>query len=230
MLTFLGVANGCMYLFVNLSLSVSTNIGALAIANQLSAPIGVLFGILFLGERVTPLRAAGMALAFAGVSMLMFDPAIAHEVRGLALMVAAAACWALTSLCQRQLAGVPVKTMMAWTGLAGTAVLLPAALIAEPDMMVHIGRIQPLTTASLIFSVLGSTLLAQSGMAWLLARHDLSVIMPLTLVSPMVSVVAAALFFGTHLTPTMILCGLVTLAGVGLVLFAAPRPLPPSDA
>lgn len=114
MLALLGLVNGGAFmLFFNLALKVATNVGALAIAGQMSVPIAVLLGVVLLGERITFIRLGGIVLAFAGVAILVFDPRIARELPGLLLMTAAATSFATSSLLQRRLAGVPVLTMYA---------------------------------------------------------------------------------------------------------------------
>jgi len=64
-------------------MAVSTNVSALAIAGQLGAPFSLILAIIFLGERVHKYRIAGMALAFAGVVMIVFDPNAVNEHLGL---------------------------------------------------------------------------------------------------------------------------------------------------
>jgi O-acetylserine/cysteine efflux transporter len=231
MLALLGLINGGIFvLFFNLSLKVATNVGALAIAGQLSVPISVILGVVLLGERIALFRVGGIVLAFAGVAMLVFDPRIARELPGLLLMICAATSWATSSLLQRRLAGVPVLTMYGWTGLMGLLLLLPLSLLTEPQALARAANLGWQPIAWFAFSIFGSTLLGQGGLAWLLGRHPLTTIMPLTLLATVVSVLASHFFFATPITGTMIIGGLVALCGVVIVTVAAPRPVPPIEA
>lgn len=229
-LIWLGLLNGGMFLlFMNLALKISDNVGALAIAGQMSIPISVVMGITILGERVTPLRVGGIVLAFMGVAMLVFDPRIVHELPGLILMVCAATCWAGSTLLQRRLAGTPVLTMYAWTGLMGMVLFLPLSLVIEPGVLAATPRLGWQPIAWFLFSVLGSTLMGQGGLAWLLRRHPVSSVIPLTVGATVVSVGASHVFFGTPLTPIMILGGLVALIGVLVVTRSSPAPIIPIE-
>jgi len=211
------LAGGAFYIIVNISMAVSTNVSALAIAGQLGAPFSLILAIIFLGERVHKYRIAGMALAFAGVVMIVFDPNAVNEHLGLALTAVASFIWACCSLIQRRLVGVPVLTIYAWVGLVGTVVLLPIALIAEPQAMASIQDLPLSSLGWVLFSALGSTVIGQGAMSLLLQRHPVSAVVPLTLPTPVISVIAAAYWFGTPLTPIMIAGGGVVLAGVAIV-------------
>ena len=67
------------------------------------------------------------------------------------------------------------------------------------------------------FSALGSTLIGSGGMAWLLQRHPVTSVIPVTLGAPVIGVVASSIVFGNPLTPVMVLGGTIALAGVAIV-------------
>jgi O-acetylserine/cysteine efflux transporter len=214
----LGIVTGGLFLvFTNLSVVVSTNMGALAIAGQLGAPFALVLAVVFLKERIGLVRVAGMALAMVGCAILVFDPRIGNETLGLALTVAASFTWAVGSLLQRQLAGVPVPTIYAWIGLTGVIVLTPLALSMEPGALTDLTAVPPIALAGIVFSALCSTLLGHGGMAWLLQRHPVSSVIPLTLGAPVIAVVASSLVFATPITPIMVAGGTLALAGVAIV-------------
>nr|WP_198148492.1 DMT family transporter [Sphingomonas sp. Y57] len=212
-LILLGLNYGFIFALVSLSLSLAENVGALAIASQLSVPIAVILGVLFLDERPTAMQVAGILLALAGVSLMLFDPRIADDLPGLALMSLNAALLAVASLLQRRLGGVAVPNTLAWSGLMGSAILVPLALGVEPDGPVRLAHMRPGVAFALAFSALGSTLVAPACMAWLLQRHHVSIIMPLSLASTLVTVAAAHILLGTPVTVLMILGGGISLVG-----------------
>src|SRR3546814_17405537 len=115
------------------------------------------------------------------------------------------------------LAGVPVPVLYAWIGFMGAAVLAPVVLIFEPGAMTGLFAIGPEAFGAVAFSAICSTLIGQGGMAWLLQRHPISTVIPLTLAAPAVTVVASALAFQTPVTGMMILGGGVVLGGVAMV-------------
>lgn len=224
LLLWLGLlSGGAFYIAVNLSLAVSDNIGALAIAGQLGAPFALILAVVVLGERIHAVRIAGLVLAFSGVVLLVFDPAAGKEVPGLLLTALASFIWAVCSLIQRQLRGVPVLTIYAWVGLGGSLVLGPLALLFEPLAFFGVPQLPMSTFGWVMFSAIGSTVMGQGAMSLLLRRHAVSTVVPLTLMAPVISVIAAAWWFKTPFTPVMALGGAVVMAGVAIVTIRTAR-------
>jgi O-acetylserine/cysteine efflux transporter len=120
-------------------------------------------------------------------------------------------------LLQRRLVGVGIPTMYAWVGLGGVIVLAPLALYFEPAAMTGAIAVPPIAFLWIAFSALGSTLIGSGGMAWLLQRHPVTTVIPVTLGAPIIGVVASALVFGNPLTPIMVLGGTIAIAGVAIV-------------
>lgn len=223
-LIILGLLSGALfYIFVNFSMQVSDNISALAIAGQLGAPFSLILAVIFLGERIQKVRIFGMVLALLGVVLLVFDPAAVDEEAGLLLTAAASMIWAICSLIQRRLVGVPVLTIYAWIGCVGSISLLPIAAWIEPESFRHVPQLPLSTLGWILFSALGSTVIGQGSMSYLLQRHPVSTVVPLSLLSPVISVIAASLYFHTAMTPVMIIGGLVAMTGVAIVTIRTAR-------
>lgn len=220
----LGVLTGALYFVViNLSMKVATNVSALAIAGQLGVPFSMLLAVVVLKERIHKYRIAGVALSLLGVAILVFDPAVANEMPGIALTVLGSLIWSASSLIQRNLKGVPVLTIYAWIGLMGTVLLAPVVAAIEPNGMRAIPHIPLKSFGWVAFSAIGSTLIGHGSMSWLLQRHPVSSVTPLTLAAPVLSVAFASMFFRTPLTPLMILGGIVALTGVAIVTIRSAR-------
>lgn len=220
----LGVlSGGVFYLFINWSLAAADNVSALAIAGQLGVPFSLILAVVFLGERIRIARIGGMALSFLGVVLLVFDPAVGEEALGIALTACGSFVWALSSLIQRRLGGVPVLTIYAWMGLVGTLVLLPVTLWQEGDVVRALPGLPLRDFGWIAFSGIGSTICGHGAMSWLLQRHPITSVVPLTLLAPVISVIVASLFFATPLTPIMIAGGLIALVGVAIVTIRTAR-------
>ncbi|WP_380874845.1 membrane protein [Sphingomonas sp. DBB INV C78] len=217
-LLLLACLNGAIFLiFTNLSLQVADNVSALAIAGQLGVPFSLILGVIFLGERIAAARMLGIALAFGGVVLLVFDPGVFNELPGLILMALGTFTWAVGALLQRKLADVPALTIYAWIGLGGVIGLMPLSMALEPGAFNNLPNLQLRDIGWILFSGLGSSVVGQGGMAWLLQRHPISTVLPLTLAAPVIAVTASSYFFGTVLTPVMIAGGLLTLTGVVII-------------
>ena len=217
------LSGGLFYVAVNISLAVSDNVSALAIAGQMGAPFSLILAIIFLGERIARYRIAGMALAFLGVATLVFDPHALDDRLGLALTVFASFVWAVCSLIQRRLTGIPVLTIYAWIGVMGSATLLPLALLLEPAAVKQIPNLPLSTFGWIAFSAIGSTVVGQGIMSWLLQRHPVSSVVPLTLLSPVIAILCSSWWFQTALTPIIILGGVMVMIGIAIVTIRTAR-------
>jgi O-acetylserine/cysteine efflux transporter len=217
------LTGGAYFVVINLSMKVATNVSALAIASQLGVPFAMLLAVVVLKERIHKYRIAGVAMSLLGVGILVFDPAVANEIPGIALTALASLIWAGSSLIQRSLRGVPVLTMYGWVGLFGVIIIGPVALLFEPEGVRSIPHLPLHSLGWVAFSAIGSTIIGHGSMSWLLQRHPVASVTPLTLASPVLSVVFASLFFHTPLTPIMILGGIIALTGVAIVTIRSAR-------
>ena len=220
----LGVlSGGLFYVVTNISLVVADNVGALAIAGQLGVPFSMLLAIIVFREKIHAPRIAGITLAFAGVGLLVFDPAAAKEGVGIALTAVGSFIWAVCSLIQRQLRGVSILTIYAWVGLLGSIVMGGLAWVFEPEAMRSISQLRLGALGWVAFSAIGSTVMGQGAMVWLLRRHPVSTVTPLTLAAPVVAVFAAAYWFDNPLGFTMLAGGAVAMLGVAIVTIRTAR-------
>ena len=213
-----GVVAGALFMGVGaLGFSVADNVSALAIAGQAGVPFSLILAVIFYRERIRWVRITGIALSFAGVAVLAFDPHILDERLGLALTLAAALCWAAGNLLFRRLQGVFVLTIHFWLALVSVPLLAAASLIFEPGALAHVGAVPLHVWGWLLYSALGASLIGHGGMTWLFQRYPVSTVAPLTLPTPLLSVIVATLVFGTPVTTAMVIGGLVTLTGVAII-------------
>jgi O-acetylserine/cysteine efflux transporter len=223
-LTALGIlSGGAFYVATNLSLAITHNVGALAIAGQLGVPFSLLLAIIVFRERIHLPRIIGIALSVGGIGLLVFDPTMVNEIPGLALTALASFIWAICMLIQRRLIGVPVLTIYAWIGLWGTITLGAIAWLVEPDAMRSIPSLALGTFGWVAFSAIGSTVLGQGSMSWLLQRHPVSIVTPLTLAAPVIAVFATGWYFATPPTMLMLAGGAIAMIGVAIVTIRTAR-------
>jgi len=215
-----GIFGGALFFGLgSVSFAVADNVSALAIAGQLGVPFSLVLAVIFFKERIRWPRMLGVGLAFAGVVVLGFDPAIVHERLGLALTVVASFLWAVSSLLMRKLKGVSPLTIHAWLALVSLPVLAAGSLVFEPGELARAGQLPVSTVGWLAYSAIGASVVGHAGMSYLLQRYPVTVISPLTLPTPLISVGFGVIVLGTPLTPQMILGGAVALVGVAIITF-----------
>lgn len=213
-----GFVAGALFMGLGaLSFALADNVSALAIAGQLGVPFSLILAVVLYGERIRWPRITAVALCFAGVAVMGFDPAIAHESLALWLTVVASLAWAVGNLLFRKLVGIPVLTIHAWLAVVSIPFLAVASLIFEPGRLAALPSLPPETWGWLTYSALGASLLGHGGMSWLFQRYPVSTVSPLTLPTPLLSVIIAVIVLGTPITFQMIVGGILTLAGVAII-------------
>jgi drug/metabolite transporter (DMT)-like permease len=182
--------------------------------------------VLLPGERATPLRAAGFAIGFAGVVVLIgtqaFEPG-GHplELAGRLACLGAAACYAVSSVQMRLLPPVDSIGLSTVTLLIGAAIAVTSALIAEgapplPDA--------PTLAALAILGLLPTA--AANLLRVLVIRSAGPGFMSLTNYQvPVWSVLLGALVLGEPLPPGLLSALALILAGVALTQHATLRRL-----
>ena len=206
-----------------LSFALADNISALAIAGQLGVPFSLILAVIIYKERIRWPRITAIALCFAGVIVMGFDPAIAHESIALWLTIAGSLCWALGNLLYHKLADVPVLTIHAWLATVSIPVLAIAAWVFEPQRLLAVPTLPWQLWLSVLYSGLLSSVLGHGGMTWLFQRYPVATIAPLTLPTPLFSVIVAVLVFGTPITLQMLIGGVLTLIGVTIITLRTAR-------
>lgn len=219
-----GLIAGAAYNGFNaLGFALADNVASLAIAGQLGLPFALVFAALFLHERMGAAKLFGVILALAGVAVLTFDARIFNERLGLLLVVLACALWAFGNLLFRKLRTQSVLDIHGWLATVALPCLLICSLLFEPDALPDIGRIEPHVWGWLLFSALGSSILGHVGMSWLLQRYPVNIVLPLTIPSPVLSVIFATIAFDIPVTPRLVAGALLTIAGVALIIMLQSR-------
>jgi drug/metabolite transporter (DMT)-like permease len=198
-------------------LSITT--GLSAILNATVPLFGALVAWIWLADRPTGSRLAGLAIGFGGVALLAWDQAsfkpVAHGYApGWAVLACllATLCYALAaSGTKRYLAGVPPLVTAAGSQLGAAIGLALPALWLRPEHL-------PGANAWLAVIALG---VACTGLAYvlyfrLIEHAGPSRALAVTFLVPVFAVIYGALFLGEAVTPKMLVCGVVILCGTAL--------------
>ncbi|MFP8967728.1 DMT family transporter [Pokkaliibacter sp. CJK22405] len=168
------------------------------------------------GHRFTLLEMAGLLLAFAGFILLMLPGMVAPSVGGLVLMCLAGMAWGVYTLQGR-------KSRAPLQDTAGNMLkTLPlAAVVAIAGVLNgHAER------SGVVLAIASGALASGVGYAlWYSALRSLSAPLAavLQLSVPLLAAAGGILWMGEVLTPVLMVSGVMTLGGIGLVIFARSR-------
>jgi O-acetylserine/cysteine efflux transporter len=213
------VGGAMMFVLGNAAIAAADNVSALAIAGQLGVPFSLILAIIFLGERIRIIRTVGIVLAFGGVALLSFDPHIFDERKAMLLSIASSFCYAVGTILLRRLRGVPPLTLQAWMSVFCLLPTLVFSILVEPGALAQLPNTDLSAFGYILLSALTASIIGHAGLAFLLQRYPVTVISPLTLLAPLLAVAFSVWLLDNQLTSQMVIGGLITLLGVGIITF-----------
>lgn len=201
-------------LFVGLQTASPSAAGIVSLAG---APLTVLFAILFLKEEVRWRRAIGIALTFVGVAVAIGSPSGLESGWGLGFVFVSAVIGALGSVFFKRI-DIGAVTMQAWAGLASVAVLLPLSFALESGQVASIAAAPLEVAGCLLFAGVIVSVGAHSAYYRLLQQHDANVVVPFTLLQPLLTIALGAWLTGDPIGWTLLGGGALALLGVAIIV------------
>lgn len=169
-------------------------------------------------EKITPLKAVGIALGFFGV-VILFMPdvlqgATFNLVGGLAILLAAVSYAFASIQARKHLKGFPHTSVALGQMLTASAILIPASLLLDQPWTLQ--PTMPSLVSLLILAVVG-TALAYLLYYWLIEKVGATRTSLVTYISPVIAVFLGAFILNEALHWTTLAGLLLIVAGVGLV-------------
>ena len=201
--------------------------GTTAILTQLQVPFSALIAAILYGERLGWVRAAGMAVAFAGIAIIMGEPRLTTDIVAVGFVIFATLVWALANIQIKEMGPVDGFSLNAYLGLFAAPQLLITSLALESG---HRQALAEADWTTVVLAVLYLAVMVQivSYAIWyrLLRLDPVTVVMPITLLCPVLGVLAGVVSLGEVLTWKAILGGAATLAGGAIIMLWRPAPPP----
>ena len=201
----------CLFAYALLTLTGSFT----AIINASSPLFAGVVAWVWIGERLPPMRIAGLLIGFSGVVVLVWDKLdVNFNTAGIATAAAVSAsfCYGLAAvLAKKHLTGVSPLAVSAGSMLAGAIMLLPLAILLWPATA-------PSFNAWVMVAALG---VASTAVAFILYFRLIASVGPtkaitVTFLVPVFAVVFGALLLDEPITLSMLAGGAVILLGTGL--------------
>ncbi len=213
------------FMFSGLSLSTAS---ASAVALELYVPFATILSVIFLGESVGWRRVLGIALAFIGVAIIALgaetDEPGAKIGLGVGLVACAAMSEAIGAINVKRAEGFKPHELLAWFSLIGAVALWPLTFVFEAGQVAAWAAVDKwMIAGAILYSAIGGSILGHTAYYWLLQRLPVSQVAVTTLLVTVIAVFAGVLILKDPFGPPMIAGGLMTLAGVAVVLARTPK-------
>jgi O-acetylserine/cysteine efflux transporter len=209
--------------------------GTAAIAVQLQVPFAALLAAAFFNDRLGWRRAVGMAIAFCGIGLISGEPDLAAHPFAIWLIVGASFVWAVANIQVKRMGPVDGFTINAAVALFAAPQLLALSLLLEDGQWAALTGIGWHGVSSLFYQSVAVVIVGYGLWYGLLQRYPVNQAMPFTLLMPAVGVAAGVIMLGEALTWQRVVGGLITVVGVGIILWRRPQltdpvpEVPPQD-
>lgn len=220
----IGVVLGGLHFGLVFSGLAGVHAGPAAIAGQLTVPFSAFLAWIIYGERMGWLQLAGIVIAFAGVYVLAGDPTQQPDPFYLLLVVLGAFAWAIANILIKRLGRISPFVLNAWVAVIGAPILFAASAAIEDGQLQAIANAGWRGWGTVVFMAVGASITAYGLWYYLLGKHQLNRIVPMTLLAPVLAVVLAVLILGEPITLQVIAGGLLTIVGVAMIQFLKPAP------
>jgi O-acetylserine/cysteine efflux transporter len=197
--------------------AMTDNIGPVAVALQINVPFMLLFAVLFLGEKIGPLRIGGMVMAFIGVMIVGFDPVAFQNPWALAAVITGGCMFGVSVILMRRLDGGHPLQVQAWIAVISLPFLAAGSFMFESGQVQSVIDFGWLGIAVILYTSLGATIVGHGGMFVLLQRYPVNFLLPFMMAPPVLGVIFGIWINGEPVTWKLAIGGLMTLVGVGII-------------
>lgn len=205
------------FLFMGLA---NAEASSVAVVGQLGVPFSTLMSMAFLGEVVGWRRGLGIMLAFAGAILIAVDPATFQLSFGLVYVVFAAIVASGAGILMKRMPSISALQMQAWIGLFSFAPLFAVSGLLEGDRNSWAAFVDGgvWVWAATAFAVLGVSVFGHGGFYSLIKKFEISLLSPLTLMTPVWGVVLSVVLLGEVLSLQLVVGAAISLGGVFVIL------------
>lgn len=212
---------GFTFGFVHFGLMVigmqTTDAGTTAVFIQMGTPIAMLLATIWLKERLHYRQIAGVVVAFIGVMILTGSPALTHWQSIMWLLMSACG-WACSTVLIKRLPPIAPLAMTGWLSLFAIPLVGLSSLLTEQHQFSLLYVAGWRGWLGVIYSALGSSILAYSLWYGLLKRYPASQILPWSLLSPALALLMGVAILHESLDHSKVIGTLLIVGGILLAV------------
>jgi O-acetylserine/cysteine efflux transporter len=187
-----------------------------AIAYQLATPFTILLAWPLLAERPSLTTSTGVVIAFIGVVVLAAGPGPTANALPLLLVVGAAFAFAMSNVLTKRYGPFDPLMLMGWSSLLTVPQVTLMSLLLEHGQLASLITANQRGWLALAYTIFIGGILGFSLWFWLIARCSIGRVAPFGLLLPVFAVISSVLFLGDHMTPKLIVGGLLAISGVAI--------------
>jgi O-acetylserine/cysteine efflux transporter len=173
------------------------------------------------GERLAPVQYAALALAIAGIGIILAHTGGSTTPLGVVMVIGAALAWSLGNMVQRRAGRVDMLGFIVWSSLFAVPPLFALAFLFEggPRIVAAVSAAGAGVWAAVAWQAVGNTMFGYGAWGWLLARYPAASVAPMALLVPVFGMGAAAVWLGEPLPGWKLLAAGLIIGGLAVNMF-----------
>jgi O-acetylserine/cysteine efflux transporter len=217
------------YAFMFYGVFIAGSLSSVAVAAQLTVPFATLLAIVFLQERIGLPRIFAIAISFAGVVIIGFEPMGPEHLLALFYTGLASLAMATSTILMRQLQDVGVFNLQAWIAFYSVTSMSLVTWWLENPTLEFISSIIWTDYWTVIYSAVGATIVGHGLLYYLLQRYPVNSVAPFIPLSTLFAILFSVILIDDVLTVKIVAGGLLTLLGVTVVAIRNAKDKTPSS-
>ena len=201
-------------LFIAMKADITPGLASLVVQTQVIFTI--LFSLLLHKERVRLFQMAALALALAGLGVILTHTDGHTTPLGIALVIGAAISWSSGNMVSRAAGQVNMLAYVVWASLFAIPPLFTLAFLMEGSDKIFqsLAQAGPGPWAAVAWQAVGNTMFGYGIWGWLLSRHPAAQVAPLALLVPVFGMMSSTLILGEPLQGWKIMAALLVMGGL----------------
>ena len=190
---------------------------------QFSIPISLCISVLFLKTAIHYRSILGLIISVLGLILLLRTPNILENLSGLmAISISAFSGGISLLLLKHRFHEVHPLRIIAWISLLSIPIMLCSTLLFEENQIQVLQNASSKAWLAAFYGFFISSVLGHGTWYYLLKKYPLDLISPITLLTPVFGVLGSMLILKESLSAIMVLGGLLTIIGTGIVVIRRP--------
>lgn len=197
--------------------------GVASILLQVQVFFSMVFAAILLGEIPHIWQIAGALISFTGIALIGMHLDKNVSLIGFLCILAAAASWGIGNLVIKKTRNINMIALVVWGSFVACFPMIILSLMFEGTSSIYHSyhHLTWLGITSVLYIVYISTWVGYGTWSWLLGRYPVGMVVPVTLLIPIVGILSSAIVLGEPLQAWKIVAGLLVVGGLCINLFGA---------
>jgi O-acetylserine/cysteine efflux transporter len=202
------------FLFSGIYLGLSPGLSSLILQVQVFFSIGLAF--LFFRDRPSSWKIFGSLISFVGIGIVAVHINGGATFFGLILTLLAALSWATGNMFTKKVDAKSPLALVVWGNLIAFPFMVVVSLLLEGPVLIlsSLKNVSWITIGAIMYIVYISTHIGYGVWGFLLKTYPTSVVVPFTLLIPVVGFLSSALFLGEDLPAWKLIASLFIMGGM----------------